>query len=538
VIPGRRYTLSTLLQLLWGGKLGILLLVGITAGGATAYVSRLPNMYRSVATIMVLPQLVPQNYVKSTVSQDLEDRLRPMSDRVLAPDQLASICSDLQVYPSLSTAEAGQQLRSRISVNVLRSDAFLVGFIHLDPVLAAKVTDRVAKAFVEENQRTRTGLAEGTDQFMEEQLQTTRARLTEHEQKLEEYRRLHAGELPSQLPANLQVIQNAQVQLRAVADAIQQDRDRRLKVEETIASLTAAEERAPAPEEPDPVAADGNDANPDPLVNDKLLQLRGRQALQQLPRIRATLAGLQLELKPDHPDIVRLKRLVASLERRVVADLGPGALDTDNSPDAARDKLRAQQRAKSLEQLRSDLTAIDKRLADRHAEETRIRQVAERYQQRIETSPTRETELTTLMRDYDTLRESYRGLLAKKQEAQMAADLERRKVGETFTIVGPPSVPDRPFSPNRRAFVLEGAAVGLAIGLIVTAWREYRDCTLRTESEIVNGLELPVIGFIPVIVTAREEQLVRLHRFVWLTSAAGFFVGAGALWYFRMKGRL
>ncbi len=43
----------------------------------------------------------------------------------------------------------------------------------------------------------------------------------------------------------------------------------------------------------------------------------------------------------------------------------------------------------------------------------------------------------------------YTNLLMKSQEAQVAANLERRQIGEQFKVIDPARVPERPYSPDR-----------------------------------------------------------------------------------------
>src|SRR5436853_6728743 len=107
-----------------------------------------------------------------------------------------------------------------------------------------KVTEKLASLVIEENLRDRESLAEGANQFFETQLQDARQRLVEDEKKLEDYRRQHAGQLPSQLESNLQVIQSAQMQIQSLTDSANRDRDRRLVLERQVADLTAPD---PAP---------------------------------------------------------------------------------------------------------------------------------------------------------------------------------------------------------------------------------------------------------------------------------------------------
>ena len=53
-----------------------------------------------------------------------------------------------------------------------------------------RVTERLASLFIEENLRDREVLAEGTNQFLEAQLEDARRRLVETEHKVEEYKKL------------------------------------------------------------------------------------------------------------------------------------------------------------------------------------------------------------------------------------------------------------------------------------------------------------------------------------------------------------
>ncbi len=43
----------------------------------------------------------------------------------------------------------------------------------------------------------------------------------------------------------------------------------------------------------------------------------------------------------------------------------------------------------------------------------------------------------------------YTNLLMKSQEAQVAANVERRQIGEQFKVIDPARVPERPYHPDR-----------------------------------------------------------------------------------------
>jgi uncharacterized protein involved in exopolysaccharide biosynthesis len=158
---------------------------------------------------------------------------------------------------------------------------------------------------------------------------------------------------------------------------------------------------------------------------------------------------------------------------------------------------------------------IDKLDAQIAAKETDMRDLRLRmsdYQRRVEAVPGHESELTGLMRDYDTLQKVYSDLLSKKENSQISANLEREQVGEQFKVIDPARLPEEPFSPNRVQFAMIAAAVGLFLALALTGVLEYRDVTLRTEDEIVRTLVLPVISAIPIMQAVADTRRQRRNR--------------------------
>ena len=88
-------------------------------------------------------------------------------------------------------------------------------------------------------------------------------------------------------------------------------------------------------------------------------------------------------------------------------------------------------------------------------------------------------------------------MLAKKQESQISANLERRQIGEQFKILDPARLPEKPSSPNRPQLYLLGLAVALGAGVAWAAAAEYFDRALRTEEDVRLALNLPVLATIP-----------------------------------------
>ena len=192
--------------------------------------------------------------MQSTVTMKIEDRLQAISQQILVRPRLERIINDFNLYPEQrKTAimeDVVERMRRRVGITIVRGDSFRLTFTYSEPVATMKVADRLAKDFITDNTRERQAQAEGTSQFLEAQLGDARQRLIEQEKRLEAYRRQHTGQLPSQLPSNMQIIQNTQLQLTTLHDNVNRHRDRRLVVDRMLSELSVAEATPPPPPPP------------------------------------------------------------------------------------------------------------------------------------------------------------------------------------------------------------------------------------------------------------------------------------------------
>ena len=241
MLPGKVYKPEDVLQVLKSRIWVLLLPFAIIVAGTAVWVRHLPDQYRSETVILVVPQRVPESYVRSTVTTRIEDRLQSLVQQILSRTRLERIVKDLDLYAKERQTgimeDVIEQMRRDIGVQVLRGDSFRISYIGDNPRMVMRVTERLASLFIEENLRDREVLAEDTNQFLEAQLEDARRRLMEQEKKVESYRRAYAGQLPSQLESNLQVLKSGESQSAAIADSLDRDRERHLLLERQLADL-------------------------------------------------------------------------------------------------------------------------------------------------------------------------------------------------------------------------------------------------------------------------------------------------------------
>jgi len=523
VLPGKKYTPEDLMRLAL--RRAWLIVIPLLVGTAAAWFvsKRLPEWYRSETLIMLMPQRVPDSYVKTIFTEKVEDQLATLEDQILSRSRLERILLDENLYPTLRSQPLEslvERMRKEITVKIEGKESFRLSYIGQDPRTVQKATARLASLFIEENLRDRENQAADTNEFLDSQLQDARRRLIEHEKKLEEYRRQYNGQLPTQAASNMQAIQNLQLQLQGLDEATDRARERRLLLERQLADLQL----------PDPVtvATVTAPAAPDGAID---------TTAPDLETLRARLAALLTRVKPDHPDVVILRRMIRELEAKAQA---AAKASTGADPKAADPLMSPAQalREKRRRDLTLELSGLDRELNDKQQQEKGLRQQVTEYQAKLAAVPSRESDLDELTRDYATLQASYQGLLVKREDATLAANLERRNIGQQFKVLDPAKVPERPYSPNRILIVAAGAGGGMAIGLLLIGLLEVRDSSFTREDEVVRLCQVPVLALVPIMTSVGERVRARQRRRATIAATVVGLVAsvAGlAVWWLRLR---
>jgi protein tyrosine kinase modulator len=220
-----------------------------------------------------------------------------------------------------------------------------------------------------------------------------------------------------------------------------------------------------------------------------------------------------------------MERNVSELKVRAAQE---AARAPEQRPLEKAPSLAEQARQKRTRDLQSDLDAIDRQLVANQTEETRLKSLLEEYQRKIDAVPGRESDLVELTRDYDTLKKGYDSLLTKREDSKLAANLERRQIGEQFRILDPASLPVRPANQLQRlGLSFAGAALGVILGLLVAGFLEYRNTSFSGEDEVLRVLDLPVLAVVPTMSSAIERRQ-RLQKRIVVDAVAVTVLAASA----------
>ncbi len=98
-----------------------------------------------------------------------------------------------------------------------------------------------------------------------------------------------------------------------------------------------------------------------------------------------------------------------------------------------------------------------------------------------------------LKRDVDSNKQLYEGLLQRMKEAQVSAGLKASNI----RIVDSAEIPKGPVKPRIMLNLALGIILGLGVGVGLAFFQEYLDKTLKTPDEVERLLRLPSLGVLP-----------------------------------------
>ncbi|MBI5118527.1 hypothetical protein HZA56_18830 [Candidatus Poribacteria bacterium] len=505
--------------------------------GASVYCVVTPEQFKSITTILVVPQRVPENYVRSTVSVKIEDRLSTIQQQVMSRTRLTTVMEELGLFreerAKMPVEEVIAVMRKRIEIEVRGTDAFTLSFVHENRQLAMLTTSRLASFFIDENLKAREQQAVGTSEFLDSQLKETKAKLEAQEEKVKQYKMRFMGELPQQVEANLGMLTRHQDQFRTNADAIRGAEDRKAFLEAQISSLEAqirmAEKSARA------VTPRG-----EVILEPVMTADPAHQLVAELNAKRAKLDDLSARYTDRYPEVQKVRREMESLEKRIaeVRQSAPSPpaqplkkkrLPGTPEPATARPIPKE---AEEVQRLKSQVAALDLEISSLRRERSQIQKVVAEVEAKVERSPKREQEMIGLTRDYDNLKRSYDDLLKKKLDADISQNLEKRQKGEQFQILDPANLPEKPFKPNRVTVFAIAVLASLMIGFGGSIGLETLDPTLRGPRDFKHFFDLPILVSVPVFQGGEYARRQAIRKAAVL---GGIFTFTAALTIFLVR---
>jgi uncharacterized protein involved in exopolysaccharide biosynthesis len=334
--------------------------------------------------------------------------------------------------------------------------------------MAAAVANRLANNFVEEHIKARAEMSGDTSEFIEAELQRLSARIADVDQRIATIKTLNVGRLPEDLNTN----QNGYERLTE-------------NIRETQRELAIAESDEAFYRQQVLAGASGGGVGGVETPEKRMEALK-------IFLTEAKARGLT----EKHPEVIRFRQEMEELEREMASakekahgEEGPLSLFQEN---AKAEQQRASLRAEAA---RMELERLEARLADLEARMGETPKVAE--------------QLGALEREHQHLFQSFQQYSAKRLEAGVAADMERRQKGERFRVLEAAVASSEPASPNRPVILALGLVLGVMAGSGLALLAEVTDRSFHDPRSLQSRLGIPVLAAVPPVLLESDRVFAR-----------------------------
>lgn len=493
------------LRAIWRQRWYILLVAWMVAIAGWMFVYKLPDQYLATSKFYVdtsgtLRQLLRGLAPDANPNDEVELiaatlRSNPNLERVMRATDL-DLNIETQEQKDAMLAVLKQQIKL---VRENRSLLFLIEYSNRDKVLARNVVQALLNVFIENVLGNKKKSGDTAQRFIDQQIREYEQRLIDAENKLKEFKQANIGRMPNegqsyaqQLQATQAQLSQAQLELQQAQNAagrlrqqIHEEEQRRLQ---SIKSQSGSE------------SAEIRDIN------------------NRLEPLRKNLDDLELRYTDQHPDVQRLKDMIAALERQKqqLKKTTPISIASavDNSP--------------IYSQLKLSLGEVELQIAAASVKTTEYQRRLKDLQSQAHVIPQIEVELVSLNRDYNITKQNYDQLVSRREAARISQERETSANDIEFKIIEPPAVPEKPSGPNRpllSAIVPVGALIaGLAFGFFMAQLKG----GIYSRNELIRITGLPVFGVVSRISSLRSQFRERSLLLLWLALLAAL-IGATIL---------
>ncbi|MDW8324010.1 MAG: Wzz/FepE/Etk N-terminal domain-containing protein [Burkholderiales bacterium] len=498
--------LMSLLRGVWRRRwlvLGVTWLVCIVGW---VWIYLLQNEYRASARVYVDTQSLLRPLLQGlTIQPNFEQQVAMMTRTLISRPNLEKVARmtdlDIRAKDAKALEALYADLAKRIQLEgTTRENLYTIGFVHANPELSKRVVQALLTIFTEQSLGSTRRDLTNTQKFLDDQIKAYEAKLQEKEQQIEEFKRRNVGQMPGQGGGFFARIEALNQTLRETHLQLQEAVNRKKQLQQQLAEQ---EETISTPLLPPSVVAANNS-----LIDNRIAALQTQ------------LDNLKLRFTDLHPEVQRVKGLIASLQQQKAKEE-----EEARAAEAARAKenpVAAKAQNPVYQQLTIAIAEADATVASLRARVQQLERERAELMRKIDLLPQLENELAQLMRDYDIYKSNYSTLLARRESAVMTGEVEAKTDTVEFRVIDPPRVETKPAWPNRPLLItvtpLAGMGAGVALAFLLAQMRP----TVDNRRQLQQLAGLPVLG----VVSRVETDASRRHQ---RRMTLAFIAGVGLL---------
>lgn len=359
-------------------------------------------------------------------------------------------------------AKAVERLVSNLKVEPVRkSDLISISYTSSNPKLAAKVLSTLANGYIQKHLEVHR--PPGQLKFFEQETERYRQDLDKAEDQLRQFAQEKGGVAP----------------LLARDITLQKLNDFNASLQQTRADMASAQKRIQDLEKQ-------SGSTPDRITT----QVRESDDATVLQQLKSALLTLELKRTELLTKYQPGYRLVQEVDKQI-ADTRASIVDEESKP--LRDKVMDQNPTYGW--IGTELAKAKADYSGLQAREAATQAIVGMYQENARQLEQKDLTQRDLARTAKANEDNYLLYLHKREEARMADALDEQRI-LNVSIVENPTVPSLPTG-DRWKYGLVGIllAATLSAGVVFTI--EYLDPSLRTPSEVMSELNIPVLAAVP-----------------------------------------
>lgn len=480
--------ISEYLSGVWRFRWVALLAAWVIAIGGWIFVAQMPDKYMASARLHVDSNSILRPLLRGLAIQpDVGQRVALMSKTLLSRPNMEKLMRmvdlDLKVRNDQDKETLITELRENITLSGERSNTSLysISYTHSDRLVAQRVVQSLISIFIESALGDKRKDSAGAQEFLDKQIAEYEVRLADAENKLADFKRRYAGNMPGEQGGYYQRLQMTKGQLSSAQLELREAENRRNELKRQLAG-----------EEPVFIPSGGDQFGVASPLDQRIQNLQTR------------LDELLLKYTDKHPDVIEIKAIIANLEEEKKQELEELASVSPMSPQAGL------QTSPVYQQMRTMLSESEARVAELQVRTAEYRKRVSELEARVDQIPLIEAELQQLNRDYEAVSQQHAALLKRRESAHLSEKAEQDASEVKFRVIDPPFVPLQPTEPNKlllNAAVFMGSlAAGIGLALIFSLIRP----VFYSRSSLNRVTGLPVLGSVALVPSSAKKRRDRL----------------------------
>ncbi|MEM5788329.1 MAG: hypothetical protein AAGU11_13520, partial [Syntrophobacteraceae bacterium] len=243
----------------------------------------------------------------------------------------------------------------------------------------------------------------------------------------------------------------------------------------------------------------------------------GSEAVVRMKELEAKLAALRSRYGEQHPSIRSTLFELEKVKKEVAA--------AQKAEPGKRTKGSSNPNNPAFVGLQSELDKIAVSISSLRAERDRVEAQSREVYQKMQAMPQVAKEFSSMEAEYQIAMSHCADLEHKLLAARVSQGMEEEQLGESFEVVEPAFLPEKPFKPNRLVLMMIGVVLAAGASIGAAGLREFTDRTIHDSETLATVSALPVLSIISPISTDADRIRKRRKRMILITGTLSAIIG-------------